>query len=152
MARDTRSHDGCWTCRLRRRKCDETHPACSQCISSNLTCHGFGQKPEWMDGGAKERTELTAIKLTVARTVKQRRALQVNRRARGSSSYAIPPSPIRAVDEMQNANADASFDNITLYSHLAPEIVTPLSSTQEKGNRDGRPESTESKPESLRNM
>ncbi|TPX11351.1 uncharacterized protein E0L32_001169 [Thyridium curvatum] len=43
-----RTKTGCWTCRLRRKKCDEGLPACSSCISRDLYCYGYGEKPAWM--------------------------------------------------------------------------------------------------------
>lgn len=47
-----RSSNGCWTCKLRRKKCDEQHPACDICTALRITCHGYDPvKPEWMDGG-----------------------------------------------------------------------------------------------------
>ncbi|KAH8912745.1 hypothetical protein BR93DRAFT_922708 [Coniochaeta sp. PMI_546] len=46
----SRTKTGCWTCRLRRKKCDENIPACSNCVSRNLSCYGYGQKPAWMLG------------------------------------------------------------------------------------------------------
>ncbi|KAI8649008.1 hypothetical protein NCS55_01474200 [Fusarium keratoplasticum] len=36
-----RSRGGCWTCRQRRRKCDETKPACNVCQNRNLSCGGY---------------------------------------------------------------------------------------------------------------
>lgn len=33
-----RSNTGCWGCRKRRKKCDETHPACKACVKRNLPC------------------------------------------------------------------------------------------------------------------
>ncbi|KAI1421287.1 fungal-specific transcription factor domain-containing protein [Xylaria sp. FL1777] len=49
-----RSTSGCWTCRIRRKKCDEQHPVCSGCGALNLTCHYGHEKPDWMDGGARQ--------------------------------------------------------------------------------------------------
>lgn len=46
----SRTKTGCWTCRLRRKKCDENKPACSNCTSRNLECYGYDQKPVWMLG------------------------------------------------------------------------------------------------------
>jgi hypothetical protein len=68
MATETRSRNGCWTCRLRKKKCDESHPECLQCLNLGLDCHGFGDRPVWMDGGARERAEIFTLKLRVART------------------------------------------------------------------------------------
>ncbi|RSL91047.1 hypothetical protein CDV31_015568, partial [Fusarium ambrosium] len=46
----SRTKTGCWTCRLRRKKCDENKPACSNCTSRNLECYVYDQKPAWMLG------------------------------------------------------------------------------------------------------
>lgn len=71
--RETRSRNGCWTCRLRKRKCDETQPRCESCKSYSLVCHGFGQKPKCIDDGPLQRAEVTAIKIAVSNKVRQRR-------------------------------------------------------------------------------
>lgn len=57
-----RSFSGCWTCRLRRKKCDEQHPVCNGCVALNITCYYDLEKPEWMDGGPKQvRTALVRL-------------------------------------------------------------------------------------------
>jgi hypothetical protein len=53
---------GCWTCRLRRKKCDGGHPGCSKCEALKITCYGYGSKPEWIDGGSKEREKAQEIR------------------------------------------------------------------------------------------
>jgi len=50
-----RSLNGCWICRLRHKKCDESLPWCENCLSLGLKCAGYGPRPEWMDGGTLER-------------------------------------------------------------------------------------------------
>ncbi|KAF7328044.1 Zn(2)-C6 fungal-type domain-containing protein [Mycena kentingensis (nom. inval.)] len=53
------SKGGCWTCRLRRKKCDENREgdSCHTCIRLTIECLGWGPKrPEWMrDKAAVER-------------------------------------------------------------------------------------------------
>ncbi|KAF5337924.1 hypothetical protein D9758_013109 [Tetrapyrgos nigripes] len=47
----TASKGGCWTCRLRRKKCDEQREgdSCRTCIRLTIECLGWGPKrPEWM--------------------------------------------------------------------------------------------------------
>ncbi|KAM0449299.1 hypothetical protein ACHAO4_007646 [Trichoderma viride] len=61
MARAERRCDGCWTCRLRRKKCDETRPECANCSDLQITCH-YGRKPKWFDGGKKQEAMATQIK------------------------------------------------------------------------------------------
>lgn len=38
----TRSRNGCFTCKKRRRKCDETKPFCKNCTESGRVCAGYG--------------------------------------------------------------------------------------------------------------
>ncbi|KAI1170581.1 fungal-specific transcription factor domain-containing protein [Nemania sp. FL0916] len=68
-ARSTyRSSNGCWTCRIRRKKCDEQHPVCDCCNALSLTCHYGDEKPDWMDGGVKQEEMAEYLK----RKVKER--------------------------------------------------------------------------------
>jgi hypothetical protein len=85
---------GCWTCRIRHRKCDSRTPTCRECTDRNVQCHGYGQKPEWMDGAAEEEKEKLRIKNAVKENFRslrrtQNRARQ-NRRAVASRLQAVP--------------------------------------------------------------
>jgi hypothetical protein len=68
-----RSLYGCWTCRLRKKKCDESRPICSTCTSLELDCHGYGPRPEWMDKGVLEREKALEVKRNVSETKSKRR-------------------------------------------------------------------------------
>lgn len=52
-----RTKSGCWTCRLRRKKCNEGGPPCDNCEARGVHCHGYGPKPQWKDRGSLEREE-----------------------------------------------------------------------------------------------
>ncbi|KAH8822037.1 fungal-specific transcription factor domain-containing protein, partial [Xylogone sp. PMI_703] len=58
----SRSLSGCWTCRLRKKKCDEERPFCSTCSSLGLYCDGYEEVPSWKDGHSKESRYLAMIK------------------------------------------------------------------------------------------
>lgn len=50
-----RSSNGCWTCRVRRKKCDETPDICANRAALDITCcFDLDQQPEWMDGGVRQ--------------------------------------------------------------------------------------------------
>ncbi|KAF7948554.1 uncharacterized protein EAE97_003965 [Botrytis byssoidea] len=66
MGNKYRSLKGCWTCRVRKRKCDEKVPICSACGSLELECHGYEEQPIWMDRGSKQKAEAIKIKQMVA--------------------------------------------------------------------------------------
>ncbi|KAL2021605.1 hypothetical protein VTK56DRAFT_6958 [Thermocarpiscus australiensis] len=73
MATKTRSSGGCWTCRLRRKKCDEAHPLCSNCAALEIDCLYGDEKPEWMDGAEKQRQRAEWLKHEVKRKAAHRR-------------------------------------------------------------------------------
>lgn len=99
----SRSPNGCWTCRIRHRKCDEALPACRECSDRTIPCHGYGQKPEWADDKALLRAELARIKRIVSRnfrrTRKQQQAELSQGRRPGSGSL---PAETRASDDAQS--------------------------------------------------
>lgn len=68
-----RSQSGCYTCRLRRKKCDEKRPVCEGCAVLEISCFYGEQKPDWMDGGPKQRAMAETIKAQVKKQASQRR-------------------------------------------------------------------------------
>ncbi|GAW11586.1 hypothetical protein ANO14919_009330 [Xylariales sp. No.14919] len=68
-----RSSQGCWTCRLRRKKCDEARPVCAACEGLEINCHYSDTKPEWMDGGAREKQMADELKVMVKQKANERR-------------------------------------------------------------------------------
>lgn len=90
--------NGCWTCRLRRKKCDEERPCCQNCTRLQLDC-SYGQKPAWMDRGVLEREEALAIKNKIAQ----------NTRRRGKSLSSAATSHIMDQDEPPIENLATSI-------------------------------------------
>ncbi|KAF8813342.1 hypothetical protein BYT27DRAFT_7180822 [Phlegmacium glaucopus] len=61
---------GCWTCRVRRKKCDEQREgdSCKTCKRLTLTCLGWGAKrPEWMRDKKKVDEYKARIKAQLSR-------------------------------------------------------------------------------------
>lgn len=81
-----RSTNGCWTCRLRRKKCDETHPNCEVCGKLNLECHGYGPRPDWMDRGILEKEAAEKIKSRIARPRRRRTSAAIDQSPRDLST------------------------------------------------------------------
>ncbi|OKL59609.1 hypothetical protein UA08_05212 [Talaromyces atroroseus] len=67
-----RNTQGCWTCRVRRKKCDGARPSCSTCQSLSITCYGYGLKPDWIDRGEKEKAMIDSFKQVVKRTSRKK--------------------------------------------------------------------------------
>lgn len=45
----SRNFNGCWTCRLRKIKCDAVRPKCLRCQKANLECKGYDVVLAWAD-------------------------------------------------------------------------------------------------------
>lgn len=67
-----RSFNGCWTCRLRRKKCDERRLVCDVCAYLRITCHYSDEKPCWMDGGEKQEEMAERLKREVKENAPRR--------------------------------------------------------------------------------
>ena len=92
MSHLLRSKHGCWTCRLRKKKCDENQPRCAICESLSITCYGFGVKPDWMDGGEKERAVANSIKEIVKHTSRRKDMTQSGKRS--GTAVKLAPKPV----------------------------------------------------------
>lgn len=66
----------CWTCRVRRKKCDRTKPRCHACAALEITCHYSEARPDWMDGGELQNDMAKHIKAEVRQGAEARRERQ----------------------------------------------------------------------------
>ncbi|KAF2692227.1 hypothetical protein K458DRAFT_285803 [Lentithecium fluviatile CBS 122367] len=113
MSNTVRSKHGCWTCRLRKKKCDETRPACTTCVGLSITCHGYGPKPDWMDNGDAEKRTADSIKQIVKFTSRRKTGVRVPVRI---SALKLAP--------MSSASAPATKST---HDSEASRITTPPS-------------------------
>ncbi|RAH78496.1 C6 transcription factor rosa [Aspergillus japonicus CBS 114.51] len=61
-----RSRSGCFICRLRRKKCDETRPVCASCSKLSLKCDY--KMPHWWQNPELRRRQMDMIKKRVRQT------------------------------------------------------------------------------------
>ncbi|KAL5327082.1 hypothetical protein ACEPPN_004773 [Leptodophora sp. 'Broadleaf-Isolate-01'] len=102
MPTQSKSFTGCWTCRLRHKKCDETTPTCSACGALEISCLYDKTKPDWMDGGQRQQGAAERVKIEIKRAATRRRGrkrIQNITRMIGdasSSDHVITPEPCRS--------------------------------------------------------
>ncbi|KAI0167873.1 fungal-specific transcription factor domain-containing protein [Pestalotiopsis sp. NC0098] len=72
--------ENCWTCRLRRKKCDGTVPVCRVCANLGISCLYSETQPEWMDGGSRQKAEAQRQKFEVKSRASQKRKEKIIRR------------------------------------------------------------------------
>lgn len=97
MSGPLRNNQGCWTCRLRKKKCDEGRPDCSTCKSLSITCYGFGPRPDWMDNGKNQKAIANSVKQIVKHT---------SRHKAPTTRYSKQPNPmIRIAPKSSNRSS-----------------------------------------------
>ena len=87
MSKEARSRGACWTCRLRRKKCDEASPVCSACTSLTLPCFGYG-KPAWADGGERQKAKAEELQIIIRELASLKRRSRKQRIGTGGSADA----------------------------------------------------------------
>ncbi|EMR82545.1 putative c6 transcription protein [Botrytis cinerea BcDW1] len=103
MGNEYRSLKGCWTCRVRKRKCDEKVPICSACRSLELECHGYEEQPIWMDRGSRQKAEAMKIKQMVAEVRRRRR------RRESSSENSLSLKNPRTNSHSRHSSLNSTF-------------------------------------------
>ncbi|KAH3665893.1 hypothetical protein OGAPHI_004082 [Ogataea philodendri] len=89
--RAPRSKNGCWTCRLRRKRCPEQRPVCSECVRLGLECDGYTvERPAFMRNSNAAKGKMEEIK-TITLAKKKRGSKQRYEREQRLSGES-PPS------------------------------------------------------------
>ncbi|CAK1368292.1 unnamed protein product [Cercospora beticola] len=84
-----RSRSGCFTCRLRRKKCEEGKPACKACTHLGLRCDY--KRPMWWSNSDQRKQQKEHIKNAIKRTQMTKKATQTQQQSLNTSS---PPPPL----------------------------------------------------------
>lgn len=127
MSAAQRRKTGCWTCRLRRKKCNEDGQPCSNCDARGVFCHGYGPKPSWKDRGERERGEAQRLQL-ISRTRNRRvRAQATPETESRRASIDVNSSDIGSPIQLGLGCSDSSlFENSKLELLDIPELEASL--------------------------
>lgn len=142
---------GCWTCRMRHKKCDLEKPSCKECTERQVSCHGYGPKPVWMDGGPEERKERAQIKVTINKNFRRVKKLQHLARSREREGRALSelqpdeetrplassPCPSQ-IQSLSPDNADAGFSIDSAPWSVAPVCDRSFEPRQEQSPQHAR--------------
>ncbi|KXX79442.1 Transcriptional regulatory protein pro1 [Madurella mycetomatis] len=129
MSTKTRSAGGCWTCRLRRKKCDEARPLCSGCAALEIDCLYSNDRPKWMDGAERQKQRAEWLKSEVKRKATYRR----ERRHLQGIEVRLESLDASLADESDTAGPKDSLDimpasaNPGPPSYDDPQNLTPRS-------------------------
>ncbi|KDN69012.1 putative PRO1A C6 Zink-finger protein [Colletotrichum sublineola] len=118
-----RRRTGCWTCRLRRKKCSEGGPPCETCVTRQVHCHGYGPKPVWKDKGVRERQEAIRLGLVAPGT---RQAATVISEPSPCSFDGFSNNPLDTLTVPFDIEADPSTDTLSSLSSGSEEDGNPV--------------------------
>jgi hypothetical protein len=136
----------CWTCFVRRKACDRKRPSCHTCQKLSLTCHGYGDKPDWMRDTDKrekmaadirKRVKLVTDRERRDRALRSRRTKLENNDSVLGYSSAQPSSLVSS-----NSAPKAIIKHNPALLGEPPSIDSPLSytspclSSQTKSHQD----------------
>ncbi len=122
MVRSKHRGDGCWTCRLRRKKCDATRDTCGVCDDLGIPCYYGATKPDWMDGAGEQEKMAENIRLRIKNSVGERRRGAMPNRA--SSSWVTSVADYAAVVGGMAEKATANSQNAKQQDHACQLIPT----------------------------
>ena len=133
------------TCRLRRKKCDETRPLCEACATLEIECIYSDEKPEWMETVDTQKDRAEWLKLEVKRKAAERRerrylqavergieSLEFSHQADGdgsdrgrkdtpgASTTSSVPSSARRPDPMSETSRQADSSMASFFASLTP--------------------------------
>ncbi|KAL1304854.1 hypothetical protein AAFC00_003778 [Neodothiora populina] len=120
-----RSRTGCFTCRLRRKKCDEGKPACKACKHLGLTCEY--KRPMWWSNGDSRKKNKEDIKDLIKTT----QLAKKNAQTPPSLCQSVPTSETCSDQKSQSRDQSVTTPYATecTFPHLSPEgyfAIPPL--------------------------
>ncbi|OCL09490.1 hypothetical protein AOQ84DRAFT_20852 [Glonium stellatum] len=134
-----RSRTGCFTCRLRRKKCDEGKPSCRACKHLGLKCEY--KRPMWWSNNEQRRQQKEVIKNIIKRTKlneKTSQGVPLSANTPPSLCHSLPTSDTfsdgmactRAASVDSQLSLDYSFNHVStpdVFSSAAmpPPIFAP---------------------------
>ncbi|RQM08410.1 hypothetical protein DH86_00000426 [Scytalidium sp. 3C] len=86
--KQSKSRNGCITCKAKRLKCDETKPSCQQCHKRNVTCGGYKKDFKW-----RPFEETTLNNKVAAPTKTKPRSTSINTNVNTSNTTSQELSP-----------------------------------------------------------
>ncbi|KAL7786444.1 fungal-specific transcription factor domain-containing protein [Trichoderma afarasin] len=126
-----RSFDGCWTCRVRRKKCAENRPVCDTCQALQITCYYEEEKPPWMDGGVRQTNMMEEIKAQIKSSATQKRKrkhLEILQAEAHNLGHIDTESPATDVIDKKDTLIDSDPSPVYLGVAFASEFSNDSSS------------------------
>lgn len=117
--KQTKSRDGCRTCKEKRLKCDETKPVCQQCDKKGVQCEGYEKVLKW-----RPQEDTFRTKPTSPRPRKKSLNTAVPRAA---AAAAPPPVPSLALESSGSPTSNSFQPVLPGYPTPPQSAILPVS-------------------------
>lgn len=128
---------GCFTCRLRRKKCDEGKPQCRACKHLGLKCEY--KRPMWWSNNEQRKNQKEHIKTIIKRTKLSEKTTQVgpmgaetppglSHSLPTSATYSDMTARTRAVSIDSQYSLEYDYNQQPMHEHFdayQPQVLTP---------------------------
>ncbi|KAL4958159.1 fungal-specific transcription factor domain-containing protein [Aspergillus filifer] len=118
--KQSKSRNGCITCKAKRLKCDESKPTCSQCKKRNVECGGYKKDFKWRsfgEGNVPGRSAPAKVKKGSPSPPAATSALHIRRATgsqvsglQGAGSYHSHQSSPREISSRRSSHSPSKFD------------------------------------------
>ncbi|QYT00283.1 Zn(2)-C6 fungal-type domain-containing protein [Trichoderma simmonsii] len=132
------STETCWTCRVRKKKCDRKRPTCSACHSLDITCYNGNNRPSWVDNDLERDQFADRIKAQIKEKAECRReksyvkVLPLGRVRKPKTDLAAAGRPAKKNQPRQNIQAqEAALKDLSCYGCSKNGFSPPESSQSE---------------------
>ncbi|KAK3337164.1 fungal-specific transcription factor domain-containing protein [Cercophora scortea] len=126
-----RSRTGCYTCRLRRKKCDEGNPTCTACKHLGLQCEY--KRPMWWSNNDARRKHKDDIKMIIKRKKLSEKSSTAHHSINSPPglSHSLPTSATFSdpLDRTRSASIDSHF-GFNFNSPQSAHEFTPFATPQ----------------------
>lgn len=126
MTTRSKSFTGCWTCRVRKIKCDERRPECRRCKTTGIECQGYAHRLTWLDGLDKRQTYVMGNR-RMARSV-----------IPGSTVSLLSTSELQAQVDRLDSMTGGQLGPFSVFPVSQPPHITHIDATVSHSDRPPR--------------
>ncbi|KAF3007540.1 hypothetical protein E8E13_006453 [Curvularia kusanoi] len=119
---------GCWTCKVRRKKCEPNVggvSGCKDCTFLKLECHNSTEKPIWMDNGTRQQQMADYLKVQVKKHAAIRvRLRKIRNLAEGLDESSVD-NEVRSPRALELAETHTTRTSMPTPSTASSSVASP---------------------------
>ncbi|TID19164.1 hypothetical protein CANINC_003734 [Pichia inconspicua] len=128
--KNTKSRNGCVTCKKRRLKCDETKPLCQNCTKRGIVCGGYVVNFKWRDFNSTNSIISSVPKYKNQGDLKKTDFLQTNQnQSNGKDSHLKRAMEDATKSVTGRSSEEIALANVLIANGKHPDVAALIAST-----------------------